>query len=358
MSAGTGGWHEGEEMNPPAARQIRLRGGSVDGFSARKLTSAHLTGADLILTATADQSDYVHALVPGATGRTFVLGHLGRLLREIDADALPPAGTDSTAFGARAGALVEAADRGRAGSEPLPTDDLDDPWGRGDQTFQRIADDIDESLYALVDVLLPGAPRPACDTNSARTCRRAPPRATDRPGEAGVTIVAPDADGLRRAVEVLQQESVVAFPTETVYGLGANAFSAKAVAEIYRLKNRPSWNPLIVHVATVEQARALARHWPAAADKLASRFWPGPLTLIVSRLTAPGGLIAPGGQSGSDHQEQSAGSARAFPLRPSPGWPARRRPCCARGGSSRKSPSRTGRPAWQPRRRADAGPGS
>jgi L-threonylcarbamoyladenylate synthase len=120
-----------------------------------------------------------------------------------------------------------------------------------------------------------------------------------------VTIVAPDADGLRRAVEVLRRESVVAFPTETVYGLGANAFSEKAVAEIYRLKNRPSWNPLIVHVATVEQARALARHWPAAADKLAARFWPGPLTLVVSRLITPGGLIAPGAQS-SDHPEQSA----------------------------------------------------
>jgi L-threonylcarbamoyladenylate synthase len=121
-----------------------------------------------------------------------------------------------------------------------------------------------------------------------------------------VTIVAPDADGLRRAVEVLRQESVVAFPTETVYGLGANAFSAKAVAEIYRLKNRPSWNPLIVHVATVEQARALARHWPAAADRLAARFWPGPLTLVVPRLTTPDGLIAPGGLSGSDHQGRSA----------------------------------------------------
>jgi L-threonylcarbamoyladenylate synthase len=105
-----------------------------------------------------------------------------------------------------------------------------------------------------------------------------------------VTIVAPDADGLRRAVEVLRQESVVAFPTETVYGLGANAFSAKAVAEIYRLKNRPSWNPLIVHVATVEAARALAKHWPAAADELASRFWPGPLTLVVE--AKGGGTIA------------------------------------------------------------------
>ena len=160
-SAGTGGWHEGEEMNPPAARQIRLRGGNADGFAARKLTSAHLSGADLILTATADQSDYVHALVPDAASRTFVLRHLARLLREIDAEALPSAGADPKTFAARAAALVEAADRRRAGSEPLPTDDLDDPWGRGDQTFQRIADDIDESLYPLVDALLPGAPRPA-----------------------------------------------------------------------------------------------------------------------------------------------------------------------------------------------------
>ncbi|MEV4707209.1 phosphotyrosine protein phosphatase [Actinoplanes sp. NPDC049316] len=158
-SAGTGGWHEGEEMNPPAARQIRLRGGSVDGFTARKLTSAHLAGADLILTATADQTDYVHALLPEAAHRSFVLGHLGRILREIDTAALPPAGTDPEAFAARAAALVAAADRGRGDKEPLPGDDLDDPWGRGDQTFQRVADEINESLYALVDALLPGAPR-------------------------------------------------------------------------------------------------------------------------------------------------------------------------------------------------------
>jgi protein-tyrosine phosphatase len=161
VSAGTGGWHEGEEMNPPAARQITLRGGSTDGFTARKLTSAQLDEADLILTATADQSDYVHALVPGATDRTFVLGHLGRLLRELDLAALPPAGTDTETFAARAAALVAAADRLRGETESVPGDDLDDPWGRGDQTFQRIADDIDESLYALVDALLPGAPRPA-----------------------------------------------------------------------------------------------------------------------------------------------------------------------------------------------------
>jgi len=161
VSAGTGGWHEGEEMNPPAARQIILRGGSTDGFAARKLTSAQLDEADLILTATADQSDYVHALVPGATPRTFVLGHLGRLLRDVEVKSLPPAGTDPAAFHARAAALVVAADRRRGDTEPLAGDDLDDPWGRGDQTFQRIADDIDEALYILVEALLPGAPRPA-----------------------------------------------------------------------------------------------------------------------------------------------------------------------------------------------------
>jgi len=96
-------------------------------------------------------------------------------------------------------------------------------------------------------------------------------------------IVRPDAGGIREAVALLRAESVVAFPTETVYGLGADAFSVKAIGEVYRLKNRPSWNPLIVHVATVEAARRLAGSWPAVADRLAAEFWPGPLTLVVRR---------------------------------------------------------------------------
>ncbi|GGQ38953.1 arsenate reductase/protein-tyrosine-phosphatase family protein [Couchioplanes azureus] len=161
VSAGTGGWHEGEQMNPPAARQIRLRGGNVDGFAARKLTGADLREAGLVLTATAEQSDFVRSLAPGAADRTFVLGQFARLLRELDVAELPPGGTDPQAFTARATALVAAADRRRAGQEPLPGDDLDDPWGRGDQTFQRVADTLDEALYALVEALLPGAPRPA-----------------------------------------------------------------------------------------------------------------------------------------------------------------------------------------------------
>jgi len=96
-------------------------------------------------------------------------------------------------------------------------------------------------------------------------------------------IARPDDAGIAAAVELLRAESVVAFPTETVYGLGADAFSPKAIAEVYRLKNRPSWNPLIVHVADVAAARSLAADWPSAADRLAAAFWPGPLTMVVRR---------------------------------------------------------------------------
>ncbi|MBO3736374.1 L-threonylcarbamoyladenylate synthase [Actinoplanes flavus] len=105
-------------------------------------------------------------------------------------------------------------------------------------------------------------------------------------------VVAPDAEGLRRAVEILRADSVVAFPTETVYGLGAHAFSERAVAEIYRLKNRPTWNPLIVHVADVAAARELTDEWSGRADELAARFWPGPLTLVVRRAARLPGIGA------------------------------------------------------------------
>ena len=73
------------------------------------------------------------------------------------------------------------------------------------------------------------------------------------------------------------------FPTETVYGLGANALDAAAVQKIFRLKGRPSSSPLIVHVSSREAAAALAKSWPDAADQLARRFWPGPLTLVLPK---------------------------------------------------------------------------
>ncbi|WP_422773405.1 phosphotyrosine protein phosphatase [Plantactinospora sp. WMMC1484] len=156
-SAGTGGWHAGEEMNPPAARQVRSRGGDVDDFGARKLRSEHIDAADLVLTATADQQEYVVALRPDAADRTFVLGEFGRLLPTVDATALPPVSDppDPDAVYARGSALVAAVAAARHGSSPLPGDDLDDPWGRGDQCFSRVADEIEEAVQPLAAVLLP-----------------------------------------------------------------------------------------------------------------------------------------------------------------------------------------------------------
>lgn len=92
-----------------------------------------------------------------------------------------------------------------------------------------------------------------------------------------------DEDALAAATEILRAGGVVAFPTETVYGLGANALSAAAIERIYREKGRPAWNPLIVHAESVERARTLTSDWPAVADALAARFWPGPLTLVLRR---------------------------------------------------------------------------
>jgi L-threonylcarbamoyladenylate synthase len=75
----------------------------------------------------------------------------------------------------------------------------------------------------------------------------------------------------------------VAFPTETVYGLGADALDPTAVEKIYVAKGRPADSPLIVHVDSIEMARGLAREWPEKAEKLAKRFWPGPLTLVLPK---------------------------------------------------------------------------
>ncbi|MFE9657602.1 phosphotyrosine protein phosphatase [Micromonospora sp. NPDC006431] len=154
-SAGTGGWHAGEEMNPPAARQVISRGGDVAGFAARKLRSDLIDAADLVLTATADQQEYVVALRPDAAARTFVLGEFGRLLGGVEASVLPPAAATPDAVYARGVALVVAAEAARQGAAPLPGDDLDDPWGRGDQCFSRVADEIEETVHPLAAALLP-----------------------------------------------------------------------------------------------------------------------------------------------------------------------------------------------------------
>jgi L-threonylcarbamoyladenylate synthase len=92
-----------------------------------------------------------------------------------------------------------------------------------------------------------------------------------------------DASEIARAASLLRAGRLVAFPTETVYGLGANALDAEAVAQIYAVKRRPATSPLIVHVASIEMAKSLVANWPETADLLARKFWPGPLTLVIEK---------------------------------------------------------------------------
>jgi L-threonylcarbamoyladenylate synthase len=88
---------------------------------------------------------------------------------------------------------------------------------------------------------------------------------------------------IEQAARIIREGGLVVFPTETVYGLGANALDSRAVRKIYELKGRPPGSPLIVHVASVEQARELAAEWPPEAERLAREYWPGPLTLVVPK---------------------------------------------------------------------------
>jgi L-threonylcarbamoyladenylate synthase len=88
---------------------------------------------------------------------------------------------------------------------------------------------------------------------------------------------------VERAAALILSGKLVAFPTETVYGLGANALDAAAVARIFEAKGRPRTSPLIVHVDSIEMARGLAARWPDAAETLARRYWPGPLSLVVPK---------------------------------------------------------------------------
>lgn len=88
---------------------------------------------------------------------------------------------------------------------------------------------------------------------------------------------------IERAAALIRAGRLVAFPTETVYGLGASALDEAAVRRIFEVKGRPATSPLIVHVDSIEMARGLAREWPQAAQVLAEKFWPGPLTLVLPR---------------------------------------------------------------------------
>lgn len=88
---------------------------------------------------------------------------------------------------------------------------------------------------------------------------------------------------LLKAKALLEKDELVAIPTETVYGLAGNALSEKALLTIFETKNRPQFDPLIVHVASIDQARELVTDFSPAAEKLAKEFWPGPLTLLLKK---------------------------------------------------------------------------
>lgn len=96
-------------------------------------------------------------------------------------------------------------------------------------------------------------------------------------------IVSVNPQTLAQAAALLSDGQLCAFPTETVYGLGADATNAEAVLRIYQLKGRPSYNPLIVHVPDPQSAQQLVTEWSPQANRLAQRFWPGPLSLVLPR---------------------------------------------------------------------------
>jgi L-threonylcarbamoyladenylate synthase len=108
-------------------------------------------------------------------------------------------------------------------------------------------------------------------------------------------VLVADSQAIAQAAAILRAGGLVAFPTETVYGLAANALDARAVARIFTAKGRPSNNPLIVHVASSGDAAHLAADWPASAQALARQFWPGPLTLVVSKSDRMIDLVTAGG---------------------------------------------------------------
>ena len=114
------------------------------------------------------------------------------------------------------------------------------------------------------------------------------PAGTDRPAAATAAAIA-------TAAELLASGRLVAIPTETVYGLAANALDPDAVALIFRAKGRPASNPLIVHVADTAMARRLAADWPEAAERATAACWPGPLTVVVNKAPEVPDIVTAGG---------------------------------------------------------------
>ncbi|MFO0962474.1 MAG: L-threonylcarbamoyladenylate synthase [Phycisphaerales bacterium] len=144
------------------------------------------------------------------------------------------------------------------------------------------------------------------------------------------TILDPGDGSIARAAQVLRDGGAVAFPTETVYGLGALTMDPRGIARVYELKGRPADNPLIAHVLDAAGARAIAEGWDARCDELAARLWPGPLTMVLARRA---GVPA-----------AAAGGRASIAVR-SPAHPVARRLLQALGGAAVSAPSanRSGR---------------
>jgi L-threonylcarbamoyladenylate synthase len=135
--------------------------------------------------------------------------------------------------------------------------------------------DVFENLSGVLEVIYEGCQRLA---NSTRP----------HPGPL------PEGEGVGGAVEILRGGGVVAFPTETVYGLGADAINSRAVQRVFDVKGRPPTNPCIVHVADEEMAKRFAANWPVNAAKLVEIFWPGPLTIVLAKIDAIPSLVTAG----------------------------------------------------------------
>jgi L-threonylcarbamoyladenylate synthase len=107
----------------------------------------------------------------------------------------------------------------------------------------------------------------------------------------------PEPEVIARAAMIIRQGGLVAFPTETVYGLGADALNEKAVAQIFSAKERPTYDPLIVHIATRQMLASITQHVSARAFQLIDQFWPGPLTLVLPKTLLVPNLVTAGGAS-------------------------------------------------------------
>ncbi|MFZ1803754.1 MAG: L-threonylcarbamoyladenylate synthase, partial [Nitrospira sp.] len=110
----------------------------------------------------------------------------------------------------------------------------------------------------------------------------------------GAVLSASDAESIRRAGRIIKTGGLVAFPTETVYGLGCDAMNAEAAAKVFEVKQRPQFDPLIVHIVDLKQLKIVIEALPDLGQRLIDAFWPGPLTLVLPKQPAIPDLITAG----------------------------------------------------------------